>query len=107
MIAGCNFSFGSNKIDPKKVEKSIKTSLDSKLAGKLDGKPIVVECPKDEVIKEGATFDCAVTAGDHKLVAKITQEDSKGTIAWEITEGLIDINFRYGTDRSQDSWRLG
>lgn len=98
LLTGCNFSFGGKKIDSSKVETLIKTSLDKKLAGKLGGGTIAVQCPGDRPIKKGDVFECTVTAGTHTLKANVTQEDDKGTVAWEITDGIVALTIKGGTE---------
>ncbi len=97
LAASCSFSLGSKKIDSKKVETLIKGTLDKKLAGNVDPAKISIECPKDIQIEKDATFNCEVTAGEHKLVATVTQQDDQGTVAWEITDGIVELTIRSGT----------
>ncbi len=97
LAASCSFSFGGKKIDTSKVETLIKGTLDKKLAGTVDPANISIACPDDMAIKKDATFECEVTAGEHKLTATVTQQDDKGTVAWEITEGIVELTIRKGT----------
>lgn len=100
LFAGCSFSIGSKKIDTSKVESLIKGGLAKKLAGILEPASITIACPSDMPIKKDDTFECEVTAGEHKLKATVTQQDDKGTVAWEITEGIVELTIRRGAQES-------
>ena len=73
-------------IDATKVEHSIQTELQGK---GVDLRSL--KCPKNEPIKQGATFDCeAVDAQGQTLVIHVDQSDQRGTISWKLDGMIID-----------------
>tara|TARA_R110002096_G_scaffold44526_13_gene120580 strand:- start:184424 stop:184987 length:564 start_codon:yes stop_codon:yes gene_type:complete len=48
-------------------------------------------------IKKDETFTCEATAGGRTLIATVTQQDEKGTVSWEITEGIVALKIRNRT----------
>jgi hypothetical protein len=46
-----------------------------------------VDCPNDQKIVTGATFNCTLTAADGTTYTiKVTQEDDKGNIHWALVQ---------------------
>lgn len=69
--AGC----GETVIDSSKAEDTIQASLEKSLGGPIKA----VDCPADEKVEAGATFDCAVALpnGDRETVTlKIRNSDA-------------------------------
>jgi hypothetical protein len=56
LASGC----GETVIDASKAEDATQQSLE----GSLDQKVESVDCPSDQKVEKGATFECTVTLGD-------------------------------------------
>jgi hypothetical protein len=56
LAAGC----GDTVIDDEKAEDAIQASLEES----LDRKIAAVDCPSDQEVEKGATFDCSVRFGN-------------------------------------------
>lgn len=70
-VAGC----GDTVIDSSKAEDTIQASLEKSLGGKIKA----VDCPADQKVEAGATFDCTVAFpnGDREAVTlKIRNSDA-------------------------------
>jgi hypothetical protein len=81
----------STTIDMNAVSKAVSEGINAQLS-----LPIVsVACPTESrTAKAGDTFECIATPKDGgKLTVKVTQDDDKGNVKWEVTkaEGLIDL----------------
>jgi len=79
-------------IDMDAVGKSVSDGLNTQLSLPI----ATVTCPTESrAAKAGDTFECVATPKDGgKLTIKVTQDDDKGNIKWEVvkTEGLIDLS---------------
>jgi hypothetical protein len=92
-IVGLAFSVAacSTTIDMSAVSTSVSDGLNAQLSLPIAS----VACPTEaRSAKAGDTFECIATPKDGgKLTIKVTQDDDKGNIKWEVakTEGLIDL----------------
>jgi hypothetical protein len=81
----------STSIDMNAVSKAVSDGITSQLSLQVAS----VACPTESRPgKAGDTFECVATPKDGgKLTVKVTQEDDKGNVKWEVTksEGLIDL----------------
>jgi len=91
-VAAC-----SSNIDMNAVSKSVSDGLLTQLSLPIES----VACPTDaRGAKMGDTFECvAKPNGGGTLTIKVTQEDGKGNVKWEVvkTEGLIDLKVVEGS----------
>jgi len=78
-------------IDMDAVGKSVSDGINSQLSLPI----ATVTCPTESrAAKAGDTFECIANPKDGgKLTVKVTQNDDKGNINWEVvkTEGLLDL----------------
>jgi len=85
-VAACGTTIDMNAVS-KAVSDGITTQLSLPLAS--------VACPTESRAgKAGDSFECVATPKDGgKLTVKVTQEDDKGNVKWEVvkSEGLIDL----------------
>lgn len=75
LASGC----GETVIDASKAEDAVQQSLEKSLRSKVES----VDCPADEKVEKGRTFDCAVTLPEgQKATAtlRITSDDADVTI---------------------------
>jgi hypothetical protein len=46
-----------------------------------------VDCPDDQPLTQGATFECTLTTADGETVGiRVTQTDAQGNIRWELVQ---------------------
>jgi hypothetical protein len=85
-VAAC-----SATIDMDAVSKAVSEGLTSQLSLQIGS----VACPTESrTAKAGDTFECVATPKDGgTLTIKVTQDDEKGNVKWEVvkSEGLIDL----------------
>jgi hypothetical protein len=78
-------------IDMDAVGKAVSDGITSQLSLPIAS----VTCPSgSRAAKAGDAFECVATPKDGgKLTVKVTQEDDKGNVKWEVvkSEGLIDL----------------
>ena len=78
-------------IDMDAVGKAVSDGINGQLSLQIAS----VTCPTESrAAKAGDTFECVATPKDGgKLTVKVTQEDDKGNVKWEVvkSEGLIDL----------------
>jgi hypothetical protein len=75
LASGC----GETVIDQAKAEDAVQQSLEKSLQGKVES----VDCPADEEVEKGRTFDCDVILPEgQKAIAtlRITSDDADVTI---------------------------
>lgn len=84
----------TKKVDTKKAEKLIKNFIEKG----LEGKTAVVTCPDEVKIEKDSSFDCTAKVDDHDLTITVTQQDAEGTVAWEVTKGLVEMTLGEGTE---------
>lgn len=69
-------------------------SISDGIAAQLNMPVASVACPESREVKAGDTFECIATpAAGGRLTVKVSQQDDKGNIQWEVvnTEGLLDL----------------
>jgi len=85
-VAAC-----STTIDMDAVSKAVSDGINAQLSLPIAS----VACPTESrTAKAGDTFECVATPKDGgKLTVKVTQDDDKGNVKWEVvkSEGLIDL----------------
>ena len=85
-VAAC-----SSNIDMSAVSKAVSDGINAQLSLPIAS----VACPTESrAAKAGDTFECVATPKDGgKLTVKVTQDDDKGNIKWEVvkSEGLLDL----------------
>ena len=78
-------------VDMNAVSKAVSDGINTQLSLPIAS----VACPTESrAAKAGDTFECVATPKDGgKITVKVTQEDAKGNVKWEVTksEGLIDL----------------
>lgn len=69
-------------LDTTKLESQIGAELTTRI-----GDTIVVDCPKDQPVEKGYTFECVAsdTSGTKRIVV-ITEDDDQGNVTWELTD---------------------
>ncbi len=74
------FTGCGEKVDAKRVEKSIKDAVEEQ---DPDAKPVAVTCPKDRERKKGDTFKCQVRGAkaSQRALVTVTQSNDKGQVA--------------------------
>jgi len=92
-IVGLAFSVAAcgTTIDMSTVSKAVSDGLMAQLSLPIAS----VVCPTESrAAKAGDTFECVATPKEGgKLTIKVTQDDDKGNVKWEVvkSEGLIDL----------------
>ena len=64
---------------------SLEETLRAKIEQQLGTQGITVDCPDDEPVKAGASFQCAATsAAGTTLTIEVTQTDDKGNVTYKV-----------------------
>jgi hypothetical protein len=68
----------------------VESRLEDRVAERVDGLELEVDCPDMLKARKGVTFDCTATAHDgSRATIEVVQEDGDGNVRWEITK-LLD-----------------
>lgn len=75
---------GETRLDMAKLEKTLKTEIEKQTSVTVD----TVDCPESKEVKveEGGVFECDVSTDQGALKVKVTQNDDKGNVSWEVEQ---------------------
>jgi hypothetical protein len=74
---------GPAVLDDGKLQDTIATDF----AKQTNVEVQTVDCPDDQKISQGASFNCTLTAADGtKYTIKVTQTDDKGNVHWAVVQ---------------------
>ena len=80
LVGGCS---RTKTLDANGLEEQLATQVEQQLG--THG--ITVDCPDDEPVKAGASFQCAATsAAGTTLTIEVTQTDDHGNVTWKATK---------------------
>src|SRR4051795_7374244 len=79
LVAAC----GPSVLDDAKLQDAIATGFAQQTKLEVQS----VDCPDDQKIATGATFNCTVTAADGtEYTIQVTQTDDKGNVHWQVLQ---------------------
>lgn len=85
VVAGCTASAScGGKLDHGKLEAQIVSTIKEQTG--LEAK---ASCPHDHKVKQGDVFHCDVMLDGAPGKVTVTQNDGKGNVTWNLTEGFV------------------
>jgi hypothetical protein len=80
LVGGCT---RTKTLDANGLEEMLRAKIEQQLGTQ----GITVDCPGDEPVKAGATFQCTATSAAGKtLTIEVTQADDHGRVTWTATK---------------------
>jgi len=80
LVSGCS---RTKTLDANGLEEMLGTQVEQQLGAQ----GFTVDCPNDEPVKAGATFQCTATSAAGKtLTIEVTQTDDHGRVTWKATK---------------------
>jgi hypothetical protein len=74
---------GPSVLDDAKLQDAIATGFKTQTGVQVSS----VDCPEDQKIATGATFNCTLTAADGTTYTiAVTQTDDKGNVHWSVVQ---------------------
>jgi hypothetical protein len=79
LVAAC----GPSVLDDAKLQDAISTGFAQQTSIEVKS----VDCPDDQKIAQGATFNCTLTAADGTTYTiQVTQTDTNGNVHWQVLQ---------------------